>query len=162
MNNLSAAKSAIRAELAHVQSGLSYYQERVEALNEALNQLDAIEDAPEIDLEQPAKKKRGRPKLVEKKAAARAEKKAKPRGRSAAKANRLPFTGGDFFPNLLTERGQTAPEILQAAADQIPFKLKHEERVQLRGRMIATLAAMLKSGKIGSEGEGRQRTFFKA
>lgn len=161
MNNLIAAKSALRAELAHVQAGLEYYQERVEALNEALHQLDAIEDAPEVDLEQPAKKKRGRPKLSEKKSSSRAEKKTKPRGRSAAKASRLPSTGGDFFPGLLSGNKQTAPEILQAAAQQLPFKLTQEERTQLRGRMIATLAALLKGGKIGSEGRGRQRTYFK-
>lgn len=162
MNHLSAAKSALRAEIKHVQAGLSFYQERVEALNEALHQLDALEEVAETELEPADKKKPSRPRKA-KAGSARAARKAKPKVvRGAAVSGRLPSTGGDFFPGLLSERGQTAPEILQAAAARLHFKLTPEERAQLRNRMVATLNTLLKSGRIGSEGSGRQRVYFRA
>lgn len=158
MTNLSAAKSALRAELAHVQAGLSYYQERVEALSDALHKLDDLDDQADLDLEtEPARgksKPRGRP--------ARGAAKADGRGRRANSASRLPSTGGDFFPELISEQRQTASELLKGAMAKLSFKPNAQEKTQLRSRMIAALAAMLKAGKIGSEGKGRQRTYFNA
>jgi hypothetical protein len=162
-SNLNAAKSALKAELAHVQAGLAYYQERVEALNDALHQLDTIDEEGDIELEKTEKKQRGRPRKAEKAGgAAQTGKKAAKRGRQPKSASRLPSTGGDFFPRLVTDRKQTAPELLQSAAAQLPFTPNAKELSQLRSRMIAALSALLKAGQISSEGERRQRTYFRA
>ncbi len=162
MSNISTAKSSLHAELAHVQSGLAYYQARVEALNAALHQLDEIGDEidAELDMEEakPARKaragRRGRRAAV-------AQKAEKPARRSRG-ASRLPTTGGDFFPDLIGEQKQTMTELLQAAAAQIPFKTNAEEQKQLRSRLVAAVNHMLQAGKIRDEGKGRQRVYFRA
>jgi hypothetical protein len=161
-SNLSAAKSALKAELMHVEAGLAYYQERVEALNDALHQLDTIDEEGEIELEKTEKKQRGRPRKAQKAGRPPSVKKEAKRGRQSKSASRLPSTGGDFFPNLVSERKMTAPELLQAAAEQLSFEPNAKELAQLRSRMIAALNGMLQAGQIRSEGERRQRTYFKA
>jgi hypothetical protein len=142
-----------------VQAGLSYYQERVEALNDALHKLDDLDE--EADLELETEPERGRAKTRGKASRGAAAKPAK-RGRQPKSASRLPSTGGDFFPDLLSEQKRTASELLKGAMAKLPFKPNAQEKTQLRSRMIAALAAMQKAGKIGSEGKGRQRTYFTA
>lgn len=161
MSNISSAKSSLRAELAHVQSGLAYYQSRVEALSSAIHQLDEIGDEDALDLEIEEKipggkvgaGRRGRRPGVVKKV-------AKP-GRQARSASRLPATGGDFFPNLITAQKQTMAELLHAAAAQMPFKATADELTQLRSRLVAAISGMLKSGSISDQGKGRGRVYFK-
>ena len=165
MSNLSTAKSALQAEIAHVQAGLAYYQGLFETLNDALHQLDAIEDEEKAGPEQAPKKQRGRPRKAQS-SRGRKEKSAHTQRRGRPKAgssdNRLPSTGGDFFLRLLSDRGQTAPQLLEAATGQLSFKPNAEEVKQLRARMISALMAMMKAGKVRSEGERRQRTYFMA
>lgn len=157
MNNIHTAKSSLQAELAHVQSGLAYYQTRVDALHAALEKLDEIEEEDESALEPEGKKTRGRRKA----SAKAAPKKAKTERQSRQKS-RLPATGGDFFPSLLNEQKQTMSDLLQAALAQLPFKASAEERTQMRARLLSAMTGMLKAGKAHDEGKGRGRVYFKA
>jgi len=162
MSNISSAKSSLRAELAHVQSGLAYYRARVDALSAAIDQLDTIGDEGDIDIAldaamQAPKSRRG----GKGRRAVTARKVSKPASHARART-RLPATGGDFFPDLITEQKQSMSDLLQAAATQMPFKATTEEMTQLRSRLVAAITHMLKSGKIRDEGKGRQRVYFRA
>lgn len=161
MSNISSAKSSLHAELAHVQSGLAYYQSRVEALSAALHQLDAIGDESDVDLEveqeMPLRKGRGGGRG---RRAGMAKKMARP-ARQARGGSRLPATGGDFFPDLINEQKQSMSDLLHAAAAQLPFKATQEELTQLRSRLVAAVNHMLEAGTIRDEGKGRQRMYFK-
>lgn len=159
MSNIHTAKSSLRAELAHLQAGLSYYQSRVEAVASALDQLDAIEEETGIDLPEEKSQKKTR-QARKGRMPAVARKSARAAGHSAG-AGRLPSTGGNFFPDLITSQKQSTAALLRAAAAKLPFKAAADEMVQLRSRMVAALAAMRKAGKIQSEGKGRARTYFR-
>jgi hypothetical protein len=172
MSNISTAKSSLHAELAHVQSGLAYYQARVEALTAAIGQLDAIgdEDDADLDLEDVMQEKPRRGRKPGRPAASRAgagsgagaaKKTAKRRGRQSKSASRMPATGGDFFPNLITNQRQSMTDLLNAAAGQMSFNPTDEEKRQLRSRLVAAINQMLKSGKIQDEGKGRARVYFR-
>ncbi|TCS37049.1 hypothetical protein EDC30_105272 [Paucimonas lemoignei] len=174
MSNISTAKSSLSAELAHVQSGLAYYQARVEALTAAIDQLDAIgdEDDADLDLEEVTQQKKSRRGRKPGKAAASrasaatsagaAKKTGKRAGRKGRGETRMPSTGGDFFPNLITEQRQSMTDLLNAAASQLPFKPTAEENRQLRSRLVAAVNQMLKAGKVQDEGKGRARVYFRA
>lgn len=177
MSNISTAKTSLHAELAHVQSGLAYYQARVEALTAAIDQLDAIGDESDTDLDleeamDEPKIRRGRrgrrpgagAAAGRSGAAGRAgtiRRAAKPAGRRGRASGRMPATGGDFFPNLINEQKQSMSDLLHAAAAQLPFKATDEEMTQLRSRLVAAVNQMLKSGKIRDEGKGRARMYFR-
>jgi hypothetical protein len=173
MSNITSAKSSLRAELAHVQSGLAYYKARVEALNAAIDQLDSIGDEGQVDVEQgegthmqkmrrARKSRQGGPAAVA--AATKSPKATKvPKaGRQGRAGTRLPSTGGDFFPDLINEQRQSMSDLLHAAATQLPFKATAEELTQLRSRLVAAVNHMLQAGKIRDEGKGRARVYFKA
>ncbi|RJG03547.1 hypothetical protein [Noviherbaspirillum sedimenti] len=162
MSNISSAKSSLRAELEHVQSGLAYYQSRVEALNSAIHQLDEIGDEDMLDLEIAEEIPSGKVSTGRRGRRPGAAKKVTKPGRQARGASRLPATGGDFFPNLLTGQKQTMSALLHAAAAQMPFKATPEELTQLRSRLVAAISGMLKSGAISDQGKGRERVYFKA
>lgn len=172
MSNISTAKSSLSAELAHVQSGLAYYQARVEALTAAIGQLDAIgdEDDTDLDLEevtQEKKSRRGRKpgRAAASRVSAGAEtgkKTGKRAGRQSRGTSRMPSTGGDFFPNLITQQRQSMTDLLNAASGLLPFKPTNEETRQLRSRLVAAIGQLLKAGKIQDEGKGRARVYFRA
>jgi hypothetical protein len=161
MNNITSAKSSLQAELAHVQSGLAYYQSRVEALSAALHQLDEIEEHDELEVEETSGKARGRKAAAQKSRAGKTAGKSAKAGRPRKSGSRLPSTGGDFFPGLLSDQRQTMAELLRGAAAQLPFKPSADELKQLRARLVAAITAMLQAGKVHDEGRGRQRTFVK-
>jgi hypothetical protein len=170
MSNISTAKTSLHAELAHVQSGLAYYQARVEALTAAIDQLESIGDESDTDMgleegmHEP-KIRRGRRGRRAGATAARpsaaARRAAKPAARRGRSAGRMPATGGDFFPNLINEQKQSMSDLLHAAAAKLPFKATDEEMTQLRSRLVAAVGQMLKSGKIHDEGKGRARVYFR-
>lgn len=173
MSNISTAKSSLRAELIHVQSGLAYYQSRVEALSAAIHQLDEIgdEDMGELDMEeisggnQPAGRRGRRASSV----ASATRKAGRPAraGRAAAQSrkpkgeSRLPSTGGDFIPDLITSQRQTMNELVHAAAAKMPFKVTADELRQLRARLVAAVGGLLRAGAIRDEGKGRARVYFR-
>jgi hypothetical protein len=169
MSNISTAKSSLHAELAHVQSGLAYYQARVEALTAAIDQLETIGDEEDADIgmeeamhEPKARRgRRGRRAGASRASAGTARKAAKRAGRQSRGASRMPATGGDFFPNLISDQRQSMTDLLHAAAGQLPFKPTDEEMRQLRSRLVASVNQMLKAGKVHDEGKGRERVYFK-
>ncbi|QAU33350.1 hypothetical protein [Janthinobacterium sp. 17J80-10] len=171
MSNITSAKSSLRAELAHVQSGLAYYKARVEALSAAIDQLDSIGDEGQIELgegthmqkmRRARKNRQGALTAATPTAKASKAAKAPKAGRQGKAGSRLPSTGGDFFPNLINEQRQSMSELLQAAATQLPFKATADELTQMRSRLVAAINHMLQAGKIRDDGKGRGRVYFKA
>lgn len=172
MSNITSAKSSLRAELAHVQSGLAYYKARVEALSAAIDQLDSIGDEGQSDMDmgeathmqkmrRARKSRQGGATAVAATAKAPKAQKGPKAGRQSKAGSRLPSTGGDFFPNLINEQRQSMSDLLQAAATQLPFKATAEELTQMRSRLVAAINHMLQAGKIRDEGKGRARVYFK-
>ena len=76
--------------------------------------------------------------------------------------NDLPFTGGDFWPNLVLEQPRSASEILDAAIATMSFAPSKVQTQKLAGRMTFALNSLVKAGKIKDSGSGRERRFFKA
>jgi len=169
MSNLDAAKAAIQAELSQAKQGLAYYQSHVAALESALVQLVNLTGGAATA--KPAGAKRGR--KPGKAAAAPATKLAKPakagRGRPAkAKEGRatkgpkdLPFTGGDYWPDLITSEPQSGADVLRAAIAGLGFEPSPEQVKKLTQRMTFVLNSLVKAKKIQDSGSGRGRRFFK-
>ena len=156
MSNLESARAAIEAEIAHAREGFAFYQSRIETLQKMLSQLASVDGAG------PAPKRRGRkPGSVNKvKKVVKAG-----RGRRAGKAdsgqNDLPFTGGNYWVNLVTSEPQSVSEILQAAVGKLDFTPSDEQVKKLAGRMTFALNALVKTRQIQDSGSGRERRFFK-
>jgi hypothetical protein len=165
MSNLDAAKAALQAELSQAKQGLAYYQSHVTALESALAQLGNLglgtvaanpagakrgrKPGKLVKAEKPAKGGRGRPA------------KAKKGGRAAKGPNDLPFTGGDYWPDLVTGEPQSASEVLHAAVAGLSFEPTAEQVKKLSQRMTFVLNSLVKTGKIKDSGSGRGRRFFK-
>ena len=169
MSNLESAKAALDAELSQARQGVAYYQSRIEALTAALAQLDTLLGGTGKMAAKPGPKgKRGRkPGKAATKAAAgkRGPKKApaaKAGKRASASGDNLPFTGGDFWPNLVTSEPQSGADILHAAIANLGFTPTKQQVTKLTNRLTFALHALVKSGKIQDSGSGRERRFFKA
>jgi hypothetical protein len=74
----------------------------------------------------------------------------------------LPFTGGDFWPNLVTAEPQSASDILNAAIVSLGFTPTKAQIQKLAGRQTFAVNALVKAGTIQDSGKGRERRFFKA
>jgi hypothetical protein len=163
MSNLESARAAIEAELAHAKEGFAYYQSRIDALQKMLSQLASVAGADGVTATG-RRGKRGRPS---RKAAADKPAKAtgnRGRGRKAgngAGGNELPFTGGNYWTNLISEKPQAVSEILHAAIGKLEFIPSEEQVKKLAGRMTFALNALVKTKKIQDSGSGRERRFFK-
>ena len=165
MSNLDSAKAAIEAELSHAKNGLHYYHSRIEAMEKMLAQLAGFQGSslpPEG-----SRVKRG-PKPGAK-AAARAEKLEKTEkapkkkaGRKSTGSSGLPFTGGDFWQNLVLTEPRSFPDILEAAIATLGFEPTKPQIQKLSGRMIFAINALVKTKQIKDSGSGRARRFFKA
>ena len=178
MSNIHAAMSALEAELAQAKQGLSYYQSQVSALETALSQLGTLglvgtgakpagakrgrkpgkvaAAKPLENLTKATKGKRGRP------AKAKPQDKAQGKSRRAAKGpNDLPFTGGDYWPDLVKSEPQSASDILKASVAGLNFEPSKEQVKKLSQRMTFVLNSLVKSGAIKDSGSGRGRRFFK-
>lgn len=156
MSNLESAKAAIQAELAHTKAGLAYYTARIEALEKTLLQLSDIGVGAVASLKKtiPVPAKRG-PK-------AGAVKPAKKFKAAKGGGNELPFTGKDFWPNLVTDQPKSASDILADAIAALGFTPTKEQVKKLSGRMIFAINALVRAGTIKDSGKGRERRFFKA
>lgn len=161
MSNLQSAKTAIKAEIAHAKQGLDYYKSRVEILEQALDQLEHA-GAPEDISVSRGRKRRG----AETVQAARTDRphRAKRTGRRAASdsAQELPYTGGDFWFDLITDEPHSAAEILKSAVGSLGFEADKSQVQKLRQRLTAALQTMLQSGRIKDSGAGRERRYFKS
>jgi hypothetical protein len=74
----------------------------------------------------------------------------------------LPFTGGDYWTNLLSDQPKSGPEIFKSAIAQLGFTPSKEQIAKLGGRMTFALNTLVKAKKIKDSGSGRERRFFKA
>lgn len=160
MSNLESAKAAIEAELSHAKEGLAFYHSRIDALDKTLTQLASVSassDAPPATTGAVAK---GAPKVAAGKSVKPAKKK---RGvTEGADGKELPFTGGDYWPNLVAPQPRSASQILSAAIDSLGFTPTKTQIQKLAGRMTFALNALVKTNKIQDSGSGRDRRFFKA
>jgi hypothetical protein len=167
MSNLQSAKAAIQAELSQAKAGMAYYQSRAEALEKTLAQLASI-NAP---AESPAAAKEAK-KLVPTVATGKPKKRAKKQlankatgtaadTRSAKRVAELPFTGGDYWTNLLSDQPKSGPEILKSAINKLGFSPSKVQIQKLSGRMTFSLNTLVKAKKIQDSGSGRARRFFK-
>lgn len=158
MSNIKSAKQAIQAELDHAKQGAVFYQSRVEALEEALKKIYDIESSALPNGKPPktggptgapvARRKPGKP--------ARKARGPAPRGEE-----KLPSTGKNFWPDLITAHPQSAPEILTAAIKTLGISPSKEQSKKLAQRQASALSILTKTGAIDSSGSGRERRFFK-
>jgi hypothetical protein len=160
MSNLESAKAAIKAELSHAKEGLTFYQSRIEALEKTLSHLASVSgssDAPPVAISTATKRL---PKVADGKPVKLV--KGKKAGKESIGGNGLPFTGGDYWSNLVIEQPRAASEILGAAIGKLGFTPTKTQIQKLAGRMTFALNALVKTKKIQDSGSGRERRFFKA
>ena len=174
MSNLDSAKQAIEAEIEHAKEGLAFYQTRIASLEQALTQLAYIDGGAShgTSLTVSTGKRRGpKPKnakqtSADETSAPSAGKKSSTQksknGVAASGGNELPFTGGDYWTNLITAEKKSASEILEAAIAGLGFEPTKVQRNKLGGRMTFALNTLVKSNGIQDSGRGRERRFFKA
>jgi hypothetical protein len=168
MSNLESARAAIQAELSQAKQGLAYYQSHVAALEGTLAQLAAIggqrgaaavesktgKRTQKVEAAAAVKGRRGRPP--------KAGKVGKTKEAKVVKgAHELPFTGGDYWTDLVTSEPQSAVEILRASVARLGFEPSPEQIKKLQQRMVFVLNAAAKDKKIKNSGSGRARRFFK-
>lgn len=154
MANIGSAAQAVKLELMHARQGMEYYAKLVENLEGVLETLTTI-DTPSTS---------GRSK-------SRSTKTAKTKGGATSKAkapttkstrqSKLPATGKDFWPTLLTDTPQPASEIFKAALNVLGVKPSAEDRKKLAQRMSNALSVMSKNGDINAEGKHRERLYSK-
>jgi len=96
----------------------------------------------------PAKARRGRPAKATK-------------GRASKGPNDLPFTGGDYWPDLITSEPQSGSDVLRAAIAGLGFEPSADQVKKLTQRMTFVLNSLVKAKKIQDSGSGRERRFFK-
>ena len=170
MSNLGSAKAAIEAELSHAKQGLAHYQAQVAALEGALSQLAVIAGASDtaitgsvtkkrpkaVKAAKAVKGRRGRPPKADKVETVKSKATKRTRG-----TKELPFTGGDYWPNLVTSEPQSSADILRASVAGLGFEPAPEQVKKLQQRMTFVLNALVKDKKIQDSGSGRARRFFK-
>lgn len=158
MSNLKSARQAIKAELEHARKGAMFYQSRVVALEEALAKIDSVETNGSVSSNLPkagkapanaGKVKRGR------------KARGQSTGNKADGSDKLPSTGKDFWPNLITTQPQSAKEILNAAIKTLGISPSKEQVKKLSQRQTSALHNMIKANVISDSGAGRDRRFFK-
>lgn len=163
--NIQTAIEAIEAEITYAKEGLEYYVSRVKALEQALSELNSVgTESAAPATEAPAKTKRTKqPKPA--KTVGKRGRKAKLAGANGVdktpEADELPFTGGDYWPDLISEQPKHSSAILQAAIDKLGFTPSKTQVKKLAQRMTFSLNALVKANKIKDSGSGRNREFFK-
>jgi len=162
MQHLDSAKAAIEAELNHTRQGLAFYYARIESLENALAQLADI-TSTSADVPSAKGGKRAAKIVVENKVGktVKAAKKAKT-GKEDSNGQKLPFTGGDFWINLVTSEPKSASEILSEATSSLGFTPTKLQAQKLAGRMAFAINALVKTKSIQDSGKGRERRFFRA
>ena len=161
MSNLSSAKTAIADELSAAKKGLAFYTSRITTLEKLLSQLDTFDGKPAVE---PIAAHNSQAKV------AKIAKVMKTKGTTAPTAklpkqssseNELPFTGGDYWLNLVTTEPQSARDILNVAVKALGFPATKEQVGKLANRETFALNAMVKAKQIKDSGSGRERRFFK-
>lgn len=154
MSNLKSAELAIQAELDHAKQGLAYYQSKVEALEEALAKVHSVQTVMSEDSNVP--------RAAKARVSAPAPKsQAKRRSQPTVENDKLPSTGKDFWPNLLTDDPQSPAEILSAAIKALGISPSADQTKKLSQRQANALSVMAKNGDINTVGDGRSRRYFR-
>jgi len=154
MANIGSAAQAVKLELMYARQGMEYYAKRVKNLEGVLETLTNIDGTST----------RGRSKASTAKAAktsGRTASKAKAPATRSPRQSKLPATGKDFWPTLLTGTPQPASEIFKAALNALGVKPSAEDRKKLAQRMSNALSVMSKNGEINAEGKHRERLYSK-
>lgn len=160
--HLGTAIHAIEAEIIKAKDGVNFYAARIASLEQVLAGLSQVSSGAAAET--------GKAKPREGKAKSNALKLQKPAKKSAGKVKspgsqkqvaKLPFTGGDYWPNLITAEPKHASEVLQSAISQLGFAPTDKQIKMLQQRQTFALNALVKAGKIQDQGSGRGRVFFK-
>ncbi|MFI4939085.1 MAG: hypothetical protein ACHP7O_01870 [Burkholderiales bacterium] len=163
MSNLASAKAAIEAEIAHAKQGLNHFMSRIEALEKTIAHLVSVDEGvlgARSIAAKPVAKVNAKAVAAKPAEAEKSVKLAKA-SKSASGGHELPFTGGSYWTDLLTDEPKSAPEILAAAIENLGFTPTKEQSQKLAGRMTFSLNALVKANKIQDSGSGRERRFFK-
>lgn len=151
IHELDAAAERANKGMEESQKMLDFFRGQLEKIIVTKQALSAIED---INLNIPPPSISGLP--VEAKAKKPREKKAPA---PEKKADDLPHTKSDFWLGLITDKPQKTGEILNAACSALGITDK-EQRAKLKGRQTFNLQKFIDEGKIKSEGEQTNRTYF--
>jgi hypothetical protein len=153
-SNIKIARKAVSAELDLAKRGMAHYLSRVEALEQALAQLDSVGSKQAgADAAEPAARR--------KRKAGRTENNAQPAS-GARQARNFPATGGEFWLTLITAQPRSAVELANAAAAALGFSDDPSQVRVLKQRVSPALNLLVESQKIKDSGTGRERRFFKA
>lgn len=149
MAKVQSAANAIEIELKEARQAVAFYTRRIEDLEDILATLASI-DAPSTS----------RGKGTGKKAATRAQT-AKPAASASkgARSTKLPPTGKDFWPGLLTDTPQSSAQVFKAAIAALRIRPNPEDRKKLSQRMANALSTLAKNGDINAEGDRRTRLY---
>lgn len=150
MAKVQSAASAIEIELKEARQAVAFYTRRIEDLEDILATLASI-DAPSTT---------SRGKGTGKKAATKAQT-AKPAASSSkgVRSTKLPPTGKDFWPGLLTDTPQSSAQVFKAALAALRIRPNPEDRKKLSQRMANALSTLAKNGEINAEGDRRTRLY---
>lgn len=146
----SSASKAIEEELKQARKAVAFYTKRVEDLEDILATLNSI-DAPVK-----ASRGRGSKQALTTKAAVR---KADTPTAKRTRSSKLPATGKDFWPSLLTATPQPSAGIFKAAITALGIRPSPDDRKKLSQRMANALSVLAKAGEIKAEGERRTRLY---
>ncbi len=150
-DNIQRAIAFIQAEIEHTRRGVVHYEQQVNSLQAALNQLGGMSDSAQTVI---TKEKRGRKPKGESDSPTKVGSGKKGKGG-------LPFTGGDFWESLVSSTPQAGKDVLAAAIKKTGIKPNADQTRKLTSRMVFALNALVKAGKIKDSGRGRERRFFK-
>lgn len=149
MAKVSSAAKAIEDELKQARKAVAFYTKRVEDLEDILATLASIELPGSA-------RGRATKKTSTTKTATRQTEKPAAKGKRSSK---LPATGKDFWPSLLTDSPQPSAEIFKAAISALGIRPNPDDRKKLSQRMANALSVLAKSGEIKAEGERRTRLY---
>ena len=160
MSSLKFARDVIRAELQHAKQGLAYYEQRVQQLESALQQVDSLNGPG---------KTRTAPNTTEKKGRARKQGKGKlqvkaSQSSSGRDGSALPKTGGEFWMRLVSKKPKSAVDIANAAAAALKLDPENDQDLirVLKSRVAPALQNLVNAKRVQDQGTGRERRFFVA
>lgn len=148
MAKVQSAVKVIETELKEARRAVEFYEKRVAALEDVLSTVTNIEStvASGGAAKRAVAKKGPAPKVK------------KPAGKTA-RSSKLPSTGKDFWPSLLTETPQSSVQIFKAATAALRIRPSAEDRKKLSQRMSNALSVLAKNGEINAEGGPRTRLY---
>lgn len=149
MSNIKAAVNAIKNELKHAQDGLKFYETKVASLENALANLEGVDQAV-ATTSKAARQKRTKSANV------KVPKINRPK---ESRNDTLPKTGKDFWATLLGTEPRSASEIYEAAIRTLGISPTKDQAKKLAQRQANALSVLAKAGVIASTGSGRGRRY---